>query len=117
MHVYLTTSPTANVFKGNNEGLPHFVWDNITFGDWSDNRVVEFDVNLPYVSEWTSGHRKFPLIGYRSRCSITARCGPIFSYVGMERAQIRQTQSLIGTPFIMPENVRRVIGTTVRDLC
>ena len=50
MHVYLTTSPTANVFSGKNQSLPNFTWENITFGDWSDTRVVEFDVNIPYVS-------------------------------------------------------------------
>jgi hypothetical protein len=34
---------------GENESLPHFVWENITFGNWSDTRVVRFDVELPEV--------------------------------------------------------------------
>lgn len=50
MHVYLTTGQTAQVFAKDNNGLPHFVWDNITFGDWNDHRSVDFDINLPYVS-------------------------------------------------------------------
>jgi hypothetical protein len=50
MHVYLTTSPDTRVFTGDNQGLPHFVWNNITFGDWSDSRAINFDVQLPYVS-------------------------------------------------------------------
>lgn len=48
MHVYLTTSPhPTGVFYAHQEDLPHFVWDNITFGDWNDHRVVEYDVRLP----------------------------------------------------------------------
>ncbi|TFK43833.1 cleft lip and palate transmembrane protein 1-domain-containing protein [Crucibulum laeve] len=55
MHVYLSTSPNGDPFtkwtaayrKSNDEGLPHFVWGNITFGDWNDARVAEFDVKFP----------------------------------------------------------------------
>lgn len=63
MHVYLSTSPTGDVFSkrwtaGYREDpdadLPHFVWGNITYGDWSDERVVEYDVNLPLVSVFLS---------------------------------------------------------------
>ena len=56
MHVYLSTSPDGNVFtqngwkKNQDEGLPHFVWKDITFGDYNDNRVVEFEVKFPDVS-------------------------------------------------------------------
>ena len=51
MHVYLTTNPHGNVFSGPElDTLPHFVWRNITFGDWSDTRTVEYDVHLPLVS-------------------------------------------------------------------
>ncbi|KAK2465943.1 hypothetical protein APHAL10511_001584 [Amanita phalloides] len=55
LHVYLSTSPNGNVFtqwtngwrKNQDDGLPHFVWDNITFGDFNDHRVAEFEVNFP----------------------------------------------------------------------
>lgn len=51
MHVYLTTSPYIDAFARGDEGsLPHFVWDNITFGDWAESRTVEFDVKIPTVS-------------------------------------------------------------------
>ena len=60
MHVYLSTSPTGDVFsnqwtsgyrENQDADLPYFVWDNITFGDWSEARTVEYDVNLPPVSK------------------------------------------------------------------
>ena len=58
MHVYLSTSLTGDVFSGkrtpsrqnHDEDLPKFVWENITFGDWNDARVVHYDVQLPEVS-------------------------------------------------------------------
>lgn len=58
MHVHLSTSPTGDVFsakwtsgwrKDQDEGLPKFVWENVTFGDWKESRVVEYDVNFPEV--------------------------------------------------------------------
>ncbi|KAJ3841416.1 cleft lip and palate associated transmembrane protein [Lentinula raphanica] len=56
MHVYLSTSPNGDVFsrqwtsgyrKDRDEGLPNFVWKNITYGDYSDSRVVEYDIVFP----------------------------------------------------------------------
>lgn len=56
MHVHLSTSPTGDVFsskwtsgyrKDQDQGLPSLVWTNITFGDWSEKRVTEFNVDLP----------------------------------------------------------------------
>ncbi|KAJ7639355.1 cleft lip and palate associated transmembrane protein [Roridomyces roridus] len=56
MHVHLSTSPNGDVFspkwtsgyrKDQDEGLPSFVWDNITFGDWNEARVVEYDIKFP----------------------------------------------------------------------
>ncbi|KAF8625276.1 hypothetical protein AX15_005470 [Amanita polypyramis BW_CC] len=55
MHVYLSTSPNGNVFtewtngwkKNQDEGLPNFIWKDITFGDYNDNRVAEFEVKFP----------------------------------------------------------------------
>ncbi|KAK7696037.1 hypothetical protein QCA50_000678 [Cerrena zonata] len=56
MHVYLNTNPKGDVFsrkwtsgyrKNGDEDLPHFVWENITFGDWKESRTAEYDVKLP----------------------------------------------------------------------
>ncbi|EGO02122.1 hypothetical protein SERLA73DRAFT_120762 [Serpula lacrymans var. lacrymans S7.3] len=56
MHVYISTSPSGDVFsrqwtsawrKDQDEGLPNFVWENITFGDWNEERTVSYDVKLP----------------------------------------------------------------------
>ncbi|KAJ6560414.1 cleft lip and palate associated transmembrane protein [Mycena capillaripes] len=56
MHVHLSTSPTGDVFsskwtsayrKDQDEGLPSFVWKNLTFGDYSEARVVEYNVKFP----------------------------------------------------------------------
>jgi hypothetical protein len=59
MHVYLSTSPTGDVFsaqwtkkwrENGDEGLPHFVWENITYGDYNEKRAIDLDVPLPPVS-------------------------------------------------------------------
>jgi hypothetical protein len=59
MHVHLSTSPLGDVFskkwtsgyrKDPDAGLPSFVWENITFGDWSDSRVIDYEVSLPEAS-------------------------------------------------------------------
>ncbi|KAG2028253.1 hypothetical protein BDR03DRAFT_988594, partial [Suillus americanus] len=56
MHVYFSTSPNGDVFsrqwtsawrEDQDAGLPNFVWENITFGDWKETRVVTYDINLP----------------------------------------------------------------------
>ncbi|KAJ3800381.1 cleft lip and palate associated transmembrane protein, partial [Lentinula aff. detonsa] len=56
MHVYLSTSPNGDVFskqwtsgyrKDRDEGLPNFIWKNITYGDYTDSRVVEYDIVFP----------------------------------------------------------------------
>lgn len=61
MHVYLSTSPTGNVFSrqwtkkwkdDDDESLPRFVWENITYGDWNDKRMIDLDVPLPTVSPY-----------------------------------------------------------------
>ena len=48
VHVYLSTNPQGDIF-GNKEPLPHFVWDDIAFGDWNEARVIDIDVDLPKV--------------------------------------------------------------------
>ncbi|KAJ6616203.1 cleft lip and palate associated transmembrane protein [Mycena sp. CBHHK59/15] len=56
MHVHLSTSPNGDVFsskwtsgyrKDQDEGLPSFFWKNLTFGDYNDARVVEYNINFP----------------------------------------------------------------------
>ena len=34
---------------GHKELLPHFVWNDITFGDWNEARVIDLDVEFPKV--------------------------------------------------------------------
>jgi hypothetical protein len=59
MHVYLTTSPTGDVFsnqwtsgrrENHDKGLPNFVWENLTLGNWKDSRTVEMEIKFPEVS-------------------------------------------------------------------
>jgi len=55
MHVYLSSSPygvfskheTSEYRPSQDAALPNFVWENITFGDWDDSRVVQYDIRLP----------------------------------------------------------------------
>jgi hypothetical protein len=58
MHVHLSTSPSGDVFsskwtsayrKDQEEGLPSFVWQNITLGDYTEARVVEYNISFPPV--------------------------------------------------------------------
>lgn len=62
MHVHLSTSPTGDVFSAQwtsgwredmDAELPHFIWDNITFGDWKETRTAEYDVRVPTVSKYS----------------------------------------------------------------
>ena len=48
MHVYLSTNPEGDVF-GHKEPLPYFTWNDITFGDWNEARVIDLDVNFSQV--------------------------------------------------------------------
>ncbi|KAF8915437.1 cleft lip and palate associated transmembrane protein [Mucidula mucida] len=47
MHVYLTTSPRPDLANLKEGGLPHFVWDGLTYGDYKDTRSVEYNVDFP----------------------------------------------------------------------
>lgn len=72
MHVYLSTDPQGDVF-GHKESLPHFVWDDITFGDWNEARGIDLDVNFSQVCS-------YPVVGdigvtILRVCDITDRCG------------------------------------------
>lgn len=59
MHVYLSTTPNGDVWsrkwtspvRGDRDaGLPHFVWDRITYGNWSETRSIDVNVTFPQVS-------------------------------------------------------------------
>lgn len=58
MHVYLSTSQSNDVFIQSkskaDKDLPRFVWENITFGDFNEARVVELDVKFPEVKSTPS---------------------------------------------------------------
>jgi hypothetical protein len=51
LHFHLSTDPSGHVFALNSEDtdLPHFVWYNITFGDWNEARTLDYNVHLPEV--------------------------------------------------------------------
>ena len=74
MHVYLSSSPTTDVFSrlayphlsGKDADLPHFTWQNITYGDYNDHREAEFEVKFPEVSRKRSGPCKSFLTDFSS---------------------------------------------------
>ncbi|KAI9448006.1 cleft lip and palate associated transmembrane protein [Lactarius indigo] len=49
LYFHLSTDPTEQVFASHSKetGLPHFVWHDITFGNWSEARTVDYNVHLP----------------------------------------------------------------------
>ncbi|KDR84065.1 hypothetical protein GALMADRAFT_236703 [Galerina marginata CBS 339.88] len=52
MHVHLSTSPKGDVFakwarKDRDQDLPNFVWKNITYGNYNDHRVIDFEIKFP----------------------------------------------------------------------
>lgn len=51
LYFHLSTSGQAFAFDSADADLPHFVWQNITFGDWNEVRTVDYNINLPEVRE------------------------------------------------------------------
>ncbi|KAI0278880.1 cleft lip and palate transmembrane 1 [Russula aff. rugulosa BPL654] len=47
LHFHLSTSGQAFALNPEDVNLPHFVWHEITFGDWSEVRSVDYPVHLP----------------------------------------------------------------------
>ncbi|KAI9467040.1 cleft lip and palate associated transmembrane protein [Lactarius psammicola] len=49
LYFHLSTDPTGREFAGHSKetGLPRFVWHDITFGNWSEARTVDYNVHLP----------------------------------------------------------------------
>lgn len=56
MHVYLTTKNDgftrwSSPYKQHkDQDLANFVWKNITYGDYSDHRSIDFEIKFPTVS-------------------------------------------------------------------
>ena len=49
LHFHLSTSEQTFARKSEDADLPHFVWQDIAFGDWNEAQTVEYDVHLPEV--------------------------------------------------------------------
>jgi hypothetical protein len=51
IHFCLSVSPHGDNCSPNRARgpLPRVTWHNITFGDWKESRVVDFDVQMPPV--------------------------------------------------------------------
>ncbi|KZV76118.1 cleft lip and palate associated transmembrane protein [Peniophora sp. CONT] len=51
LHVHLSTDPFGQVFAAKRTGrdadLPSFAWHNISYGNWSDARLVDLEVPIP----------------------------------------------------------------------
>lgn len=72
MHVYFTSSNQVDAFKRKDgHELPHFVWDNITFGNWDESRTIDLDIKLPEVSVMLSRNCKLSVFtSYVSQFNI-----------------------------------------------
>jgi hypothetical protein len=51
LYFNLSTSGQAFSLDSEDVSLPHFVWHDITFGDWNEVRSVDYSVHLPEVRE------------------------------------------------------------------
>jgi hypothetical protein len=51
LHFNLSTSGQAFALTPEDVNLPHFVWHDITFGDWNEVRSVDYSIHLPEVRE------------------------------------------------------------------
>ncbi|KAH8829817.1 cleft lip and palate transmembrane protein 1-domain-containing protein [Flagelloscypha sp. PMI_526] len=49
IHIYISDSQDGNIFYNpqHTKNLPNFLWSNVTFGDWSESRTVNFDIQFP----------------------------------------------------------------------
>lgn len=97
MHVYFTSSNQVDAFKKGQPELPHFVWENITFGDWDESRTIDLDIKLPEVSAILVGN--VVLCAHQvvvSRCNIMGLFTRIYSSQGMVHIPTRQILGLRG---------------------
>ena len=53
LHVHLSTDPFGQVFSAKRTGrdadLPSFAWHNISYGNWTDTRLIDLEVPIPQV--------------------------------------------------------------------
>lgn len=51
MHVRITSDPSmSDILPRRTDGhFPNFIWENITFGDWKESRVVDYEIKIPKV--------------------------------------------------------------------
>ena len=61
LYFHLSTSGQAFDFNSADADLPHFVWENITFGDWNEVRTEDYNVHLPEVRKLQSNCRFYGL--------------------------------------------------------
>lgn len=113
MHVYLSTSPTGEVFANQwtserrdnqDDKLPHFVWENITYGDWSDTRTTDFVVDLPVVSPITMESLACHIVSCRAY-KPTAHYGRTYSWSKMEPVPTHLSRISTAGPCTIPGNV------------
>lgn len=97
-HFHLSTDPSGHVFAPNSEDmdLPHFVWYNITFGDWSEVRTLDYDLHLPEVRRLSSvlnSSRAGAELILASPFNTTDLCGPTFFLQKVTRTPTHRVQS------------------------
>jgi hypothetical protein len=51
LYFHLSTSEQAFALDSADADLPHFAWQNITFGDWNEERMVDYNIHLPEVRD------------------------------------------------------------------
>ena len=61
LYFHLSTSGQAFDFNSADADLPHFVWENVTFGDWNEVRTEDYNVHLPEVRKLQSNCRFYGL--------------------------------------------------------
>lgn len=114
MHVHFSTSPdAADVFAnqwssaaGNSKSpLPHFVWENITYGDFQESRTIDLVLDVPPVGTSTHGMR-ICLIVISRVCRIMDRFGRTSSLSRMEPVPTRLSPTLTSGLSTMCGNVR-----------
>ncbi|KAH9482353.1 Cleft lip and palate transmembrane protein 1 [Psilocybe cubensis] len=107
MHVYFSTSSTPDVFSkwtsehrtDKDHNLPHFVWNNITYGDYNDHRVIDFDVKFP-ESVLRNGSLWADIVLTRDGASIDPR-SPKF-----DPERVHHVRKLL-TPYLPRQKVRK----------
>lgn len=114
MHVYVSMSPdAADVFAnqwssaaGNSKSsLPHFVWENITYGDFHESRTVDLVLDVPSVGTPTHRTRDF-LMAFFRMCRTMDHFGRTSSLSRMEPALTRLSPTLTSGLSTMRGNVR-----------